>query len=185
MDATRTPPRHGYWSERFERAQSDPNEARALLVEFSTLASDGRDADVLLVQWVAAAVRRWAEDEFQASSAGKAFRVAYPRGRRSNKEAAKPGLLAHHEKKVAGIALILRLSRVKGHSLNRAAAIAARALAFKSKGPTAAELLQAYEDRGRLSPSDWFPMFATMDEVSRTTVAKAATPGPKPKKQPD
>lgn len=96
-----------------------------------------------------------------------------------NSKAANSSLAEHHKNKVDGIAMILKLSREEGYTLEEAAAVAAHALSLNGKGVTADELLVAYEERGRLSPADWVPMFMAMDSATQEAVCKPAKAGPK------
>ncbi len=182
----RDPPGDGkadYWAERFERAKSDPDEARELLKCFATLASGADGADPLLVQWVAQRMQEWVEGDFQRGTSDRAFRIARRRGRRNNREASKPGLADLHAQTQQAVAIVLKLSRVDGVELDAAAAAATLQVSKGGKGPNKEMVLQAYAASHKAPPADWVPMLAGMDAETRAAVAKPARAGPKPKRR--
>jgi hypothetical protein len=189
------PPRADYWADRFRQAETDPDEARSLLVLFAELAEhpksdDGEaqptgnpaeGADSMLVQWVAQRVKAWTDAGFAREKAQRAFGIAKKRGRPLTNEAMKFGLQELHAQRVAAVGHVLRLTRTGGLTLEKAAEEAAKLVAIGSKGPTVDQVLQEYEQRRRMPVADWMPLIIAMDGSARAEAAKRARPGPRRK----
>lgn len=175
-----------YWSERFARADTNPEEARALLMLFAELAEhpspeDGEPvpagcpaegADPMLVQWVAQRVRAWATAGFDRDKATHAFGT--------KKAAHAPSSARTAEKRARALAEVHRLNRLEGMPLTDAFEAAGKHVSLSS-----AQVRDDYEAfRTKLSNggevADWLPMLLRLPRADRErALAKGRVGRPK------
>lgn len=153
-------PRDDYWGERFERAKTDPDEARALLREFSVLADDAVGADPLLVQWVALRVKAWADTGFVRDEASGCFGTKKaPHAPKSDRSA---------EKRAQALADVHRLNRLEGVPLEDAFAAAGKNVSLSAK-----QVRDDYEAfrvswrEGGGDVGDWLPVLLRLPKADR------------------
>lgn len=145
--------------DRFEAADSDPDEARALLELFATLESDAADADPMLVQWVAKRVSIWADTGFNRDDAPRSFGT--------KKAAHAPKSIRSAEKRAQALAEVHRLNRLEGYALSDAFVAAGKQVSLSAK--QVKDDYEAFRARWKEGGevSDWLPVVLRLPRSKR------------------